>query len=198
MSLRICTDEHFVSTSAVTAFALGALPRLVLSQRVESAHDGEVKQLSDPVAFMDQTLRWRNDTGMAQQVFISVLRAPRSFVVSSPNALAVTDSYGVAMARSTSTPDADTVLGVDSVRARRNDFRAPGMAYQITYDDIPGGTSTVCVGELAPDREVAFRYVARVSTPGNWRTPDTDRTSLRLNYAELSLYTALPLEVPDV
>ncbi|WP_182349327.1 hypothetical protein [Tomitella gaofuii] len=191
MSTRVCVDEHFLSTNAMTGFALGTLPRLVVEQRAKSAHDGDVKQLSDPVVFIDMTLRWRNTTDLVQRAMVEVMMAPRQVVVSNPNAIAITDAYGCRIGTSTDLPEVDVSLGETKIRARRNDFRAPSMAFQTTFDDTGGGVVHVCPGVVKPGEEIAFRYLATVSTPGNWRQPDTPRMSVKLNYAMLSLFTAL-------
>lgn len=192
MSVRVCTDEHFMSTNALTAFAAGTLPRIAAEQRAESAHDGDIQQLADPVTMIDTTLRWRNSTGLPQQAVVEVDLAPRSLVVSNPNALSINDSFGVLIGASTEQPQIQNSLGESLFRARRNDFRAPSMAFQTSFDDQPGGAFTICPGVVPDGQELAFRYVCTVSTPGNWRDPNTPRMSVKVNYAALNLYTSMP------
>lgn len=192
MSVRVCTDEHFTSTSVLTAFALGVLPRLVTEQRAVSAHDGDIQQLADPLVMMDSTLRWRNDSGLDQQALVEVTMAPRSVVTSNPNAIAIRDDYGVAIGTAPDQPSTQSSLGEMLVRYRINDFRAPSMAFQTGFDDRPGGSVPLCVGVVPPGHELVFRYVCSVSTPGHWRTPDTPRMNVRVNYTALALYTSLP------
>lgn len=191
MSTRICVDEHFQSTNAMTSLAAGTLPRMVVEQRTASAHDGDIKQLSDPVVFMDSVLRWRNTTGMSQRAVVEVAASPRQIVVSNPNAIAVRDTYGCRIGVSPDQPDTNTILGETMVRARRNDFRAPSMAFQTTFDDSSPGVVHVCPGVVPDGEEIVFHYTSVVSTPGNWRQSDTPRMNVRLGFVVLTLFTAL-------
>lgn len=192
MSVRVCVDEHFTSTSLATTLSAGSLPRLVVQQRQESAHDGDIQQLSDPVTMIDTTLRWRNDTSVPQRVMAEVYMASRSFVVSNPNGIEVSDQYGVSVGDTTSRPALQNSLGDALFRSRVNDFRAPSMTYQSTFDDRPGGSVWLCMDRpIGPGREVAVRYVCTVATPGSWRQPKEQNMSVKVNYARLALFAAL-------
>lgn len=193
MSTRVCVDEHFTSTNIATMLASGTMPRLVTQQRSESSNDGDIQQLSDPVPMIDTTLRWRNDTDLDQQAVVEIYMAARSMVVSNPNALEVSDQYGIVIGSTTKEPDLQSSLGSSMTRSRLNDFRAPSMAFQTTFDDRPGGSVWLCPGTVGAGQEIAVRYFCSVTTPGTWRNPKEENMSVKVNYARIALFASIPM-----
>lgn len=148
-------------------------PRIVAEAFLESTKDGEIKRSPDPVTMIDGDLSWTNNTPDRQQVFVQVLRAPRSVVIQSPSTVVIHDAWSHAVGRS---PTADFPSVIQDTFGGKLQFDRPAAAaadlkYCRQFFDGDSAQAWVTVGVVEPQEAMHFRYLAAVQTPGVWTTP---------------------------
>lgn len=189
MSLRICTAEFMISDSVGTGFSAAWLPTMVAERLATSGKDGDVTQAPDQVEFISSEILWTNATDDPVHAMVSIGRASRSLVTSSPNTLVLDDAWTWDVGLS---PTAPTPYGTNSgVGIRWQSKQAfDSLIYTRFFRDFPDSTSYQDIGAIDPGDSVHFRYRCLFSTPGGWRTPVQPLMTAAARYARLRLWTA--------
>lgn len=189
MSLRICTAEFIVSDSTGTGFSQAWLPFLAADRMATSGKDGNVDRAPDQVPFIDSEILWTNTYADPVHPMVSIHRAPRSLVTSSPNTLVLDDAWTWDIGLS---PAAPTPLGTNSGVGVR--FQTRQSAYSLVYTrffrDFPDSVSYVEMDAVDPGQTLHFRYRCLYSTPGGWRTPVQPLHIAQARWARLRLWIA--------
>lgn len=190
MSLRICTAEFMVSTNRGTGMAESWLPRIVAERMVTSGRDGATERAPDQVAFIDTDLLWTNTTGDPQHLYMSVHRASRSLVTSTPNTVTLDDAWSFDVGDSPAAPIPAANDKGFGARIKRNRSTETTVSFCRLFRDIPDWVSNVDIGYIGPDESVHVRYRALYSTPGEWRTGNSARHEMYARWARLRLWAS--------
>lgn len=189
MSLKICAAEFMISDSVGTGFSQSFLPTVVATRDAVSGKDGNVDRAPDQVVFIDSEILWTNTYEDPVHVAVSVHRAPRSLVSSSPNTLVLDDAWTFDVGES---PNAPVPSGTNSGVGIRFQTRqnAYALVYTRIFRDFPDSVSYVEVGAVDPGQTVHFRYRCLFSTPGGWRTPVQPLHIAQARWARLRMWVA--------
>lgn len=189
MTLKVCTAEFVISDYTGTGFSQAWLPLVVADRMATSGKDGNVDRSPDQVPFIDSEILWTNSFTDPVHIAVSVHRAPRSLVTSSPNTLALDDAWTFDVGVS---PNAPIPFGTDNgvgIRvSTRQSFRS--LVYTRLFRDYPDWLSYVHVGVVDPGSTVHFRYRCLFSTPGGWRTPVQPLHIAQARWARLRMWAA--------
>jgi hypothetical protein len=189
MSLKVCTAEFMISDSSGMGFASSWLPTLVAERMAVSGRDGEVDRAPDQVPFIDSEILWTNNTDDTVHVMVSVHRASRSILSSSPNTLVLDDAWTSDIGVSPSAPaPAGTSNGVGARIKTRRSYQS--LIFSRIFRDYADWLSYVEVGAVDPGETVHFRYRCLFSTPGEWRTAVQPRYEAHARYTRLRMWTA--------
>src|SRR5690606_19455661 len=120
---------------------------------------------------------------------VSIHRAPRSLVTSTPNTLVLDDAWTWDIGVS---PNAPTPYGTNSgvgiqIQVRKS-FES--QQYCRMFRDFPDSVSYQDLGAVDPGETVHFRYRCLFSTPGVWRTPVQPLHTAAARWARTRLWTA--------
>lgn len=189
MSLKVCTAEFLLSDSTGMGFNAAWLPTLVAERMAVSGRDGEVDRAPDQVPFIDSEILWTNTTDDTVHVAVSVHRASRSLLSSSPNTLVIDDAWTSDIGLSPSAPaPAGTANGIGARIKTRRSYQS--LIFSRIFRDYADWVSYVEVGAVDPGDTVHFRYRALFSTPGEWRTAVQPRYEAHARYTRLRMWTA--------
>ncbi|AXQ60066.1 hypothetical protein NTR1_53 [Nocardia phage NTR1] len=189
MSLKVCTAEFMISDSIGTGFSQAWLPFMAAERMATSGKDGNVDRAPDQVPFIDSEILWTNSYDDPVHAMMSIQRAPRSLVTSSPNTLVLDDAWTSDIGLS---PSAPTPFGTNSgvgIRFQTRQSFNP-LIYTRFFRDFPDWTSYVELGAIDPGNTLHFRYRCLYSTPGGWRTPVQPLMLAQARYARLRLWIA--------
>lgn len=189
MSLKICTAEFLLSDSSGLGFTQNWLPTMVAERMAVSGRDGVVDRAPDPVPFIESELLWTNTGDSPVHAQMSVHRASRFLLSSSPNTLVLDDcwSFDIGLSPSAPTPTG-TSNGVGTRLKTRRSFET--LVFGRIFRDFPDWISYVEIGAIDPGDTVHFRYRCNFLTPGEWRTPVQPRHEANARWARLRLFTA--------
>lgn len=189
MSLKVCTAEFMISDSTGTGFAQTWLPTMVSERMAVSGRDGPVDRAPDQVPFIDSEILWTNTGDETVHTMMSVHRASRSLVSSSPNTLVLDDAWTFDIGESPSAPlPFGTSNGVGARVKTRRSYQP--LIFTRIFRDFPDWISYVHLGAVDPGDSLHFRYRCLFSTPGEWRTPVQPRHEAAARWARLRLFTA--------
>lgn len=189
MSLRICTAEFMISDSTGTGFSPAWLPTMVTERMATSGKDGNVDRAPDQVPFIESEILWSNRNSDPVHAMVSIHRAPRSLVSSSPNTLALDDAWTWDVDVSPNAPiPFGTTNGV-GIRFQTRQASRP-LIYSRIFRDFPDWVSYQDIGAVDPGETLHFRYRCLFSTPGSWRTPVQPLMVAQARRARLRLWTA--------
>ncbi len=198
MSIKVCSLEFMLSTVNGMGLANNWLPRLVAESFLESTKDGEISRSPDPVTMIDGDLSWLNNSQDHQQVFVTVLRAPRSVVAQSPATVVIHDAWSWAVGAS---PSADYPSVIQDTFGGKMQYDRPSVTpedlqYCRQFYDGDSSQALVNVGRLDPMESLHFRYLAAVQTPGVWTaaTEFEPRWEAHARWARLTAF-AVPVVV---
>lgn len=193
MGIRICTSEGMLSTTAGLGMARHWYPRIVAEAFLESTKDGEIKRSPDPVTMIDGDVSWTNNTLDPLNVFMQVLRAPRSVVIQSPSTVLIHDAWSFAVGKS---PTADYPSVYQDTFGGKLQFDRPSAAaadlqYCRQFYDCDSAQAWVTIGQVDPQESLHFRYLAAVQTPGVWTSPSEfeSRWEASARWARLLVFT---------
>lgn len=189
MSQRLCVAEWMVSDSNGTAFSQAWLPTLVAERMATSGKDGNVDRSPDQVPFIDSEILWTNTDEDPVHTMISIHRAPRSLVTSTPNTLVLDDAWTWDIGQS---PSAPTPYGTNSGVGLQVQIRKSFETQQYTrmFRDFPDSISYQDLGEVPPGQTVHFRYRCLFSTPGTWRAATQPLHVAQARWTRLRLWSA--------
>lgn len=173
MSVKICTSEYMLGTVKGLGMARSWFPRIVAEAFLESTKDGEIGRAPDPVTMIDGDLSWFNNNKGDQQVFVQVIRAPRSVVVQSPGTVVIHDAWSWAVGES---PTADYPSVIQDTFGGKTQYDRPSVVaadikYCRQFYDADSSAAWVNIGIVKSMESLHFRYLAAVQTPGIWTTP---------------------------
>lgn len=189
MSLKICTAEFLISDSNGTSMTQAWLPTVVAERMATSGKDGNVDRAPDQVPFIDSEILWTNSYDDPVHTMISIHRAPRSIVTSTPNTLVLDDAWTWDIGLS---PSAPLPFGTNSgvgIRLQTTQSFNP-VIYSRFFRDFPDSVSYQDLGAVDPGDSLHFRYRCLFSTPGVWRTPVQPLMIAQARWARLRLWTA--------
>lgn len=173
MSLKVCTSEFMLSTTAGVGLRKSWLPRLVNSAFLESTKDGDIERSPDPVQMIDGDLTWFNNSKDDQVVDVMVHRAPRSIVAQNPVTVIILDGWSFDIGEA---PDADfPSLEQDwfggKVQIDRPNVAAADLLFGRYFFDADDCQTWVHLGLVPAQQAFHFRYLCSVQTPGLWTKP---------------------------
>lgn len=189
MSLRVCTAEFMASDSTGLGFARSWLPTMVAERMAVSGRDGTADRAPDQIPFIDTEILWSNTTDDTVHVNVSVHRASRFLLSSSPNTMVLDDAWSFDIGESPSAPTpggTSNGIGV-RVKTRRS---TQALAFSRVFRDFTDWVSYVEVGAVDPGDSVHFRYRCLFSTPGEWRTAVQPRHEANARWARLRMFTS--------
>jgi len=189
VSLKVCTSEFLISDSRGLEFSPGWLPSLVAERMAVSGKDGNVDRSPDQVPFIDSEILWTNSGDDSVHTMVSIHRAPRSIVTSTPNTLVLDDAWTWDIGVS---PSAPLPFGTNSgvgIRFQTTQSFNP-VIYTRLFRDFPDSVSYQDLGEVPPGETVHFRYRCLFSTPGNWRAPVQPLLLASARWARLRLWSS--------
>lgn len=189
MSLKICTAEFMISDSRSTGFSQAWLPQLAAERLATSGKDGNVDRAPDQVPFIESEILWTNRYADPVHTCVSIHRAPRTLVTSSPNTLVLDDAWTWDIGVS---PSAPAPYGTNSgvgVRFQTRESSRP-LIYTRFFRDFPDSVSYQDLGAVDPGHTLHFRYRCLFSTPGGWRTPVQPLMLAQARWARLRLWTS--------
>lgn len=170
-------------------FTTSWLPTLVTERMAVSGRDGTADRAPDQVPFIDTDILWSNTSTDTVHVVVSVHRASRSLVSSSPNTLVLDDAWTFDIGPSPSAPPpSGTSNGIGTRAKTRRSTQS--LAFTRIFRDYPDWVSYVEVGAVDPGMSVHFRYRALFSTPGEWRTAVQPRHEVFARWARLRMFTS--------
>lgn len=187
---QICTAEWMVSGASGVGLSSAWLPRLVTERFVPSVRDGAVDRTPDPIPFIDAELSWTNTTGTDQHVNVSVHKASRSLVTSSPNTLVLDDAIAWSVARNPKVPAPVAAISGAGTRLKTTQSRSSAMKYGRLYTDFDDHIDYVHIGRIAPGYTLQFRYRCLFSTPGEWRAALQPKHEAYARWARLRLWAS--------
>jgi hypothetical protein len=173
VSVKVCTSEYMLGTVGGLGLSKSWFPRVVAEAFLESTKDGEIKRAPDPVTMIEGDLSWTNNHRDAQDVFVQVLRAPRSVVAQSPGTVVIHDAWSWAVGQA---PTADFPSVIQDTFGGKLQFDRPSAAaadlvYCRQFFDCDSSQAWVTVGRVEPQESLHFRYLSAVQTPGVWTSP---------------------------
>lgn len=187
MSLRICTAEFLLSDNRGTGFSQSWLPTVVAERMAVSSKDGAVDRAPDQVPFIESEILWTNSFDETVHVGVSVHRAGRFLLTSSPNTLVLDDAWTFDVGVS---PSAALPFGTNSgvgVRCKTRQSFNP-LIFSRFFRDFPDSVSYVEVGAVDPGETAHFRYRCLFSTPGEWRAAVQPRYEAAARFTRLRMF----------
>ena len=171
--IRPCTAEYMLAVPGAMGMRRNWFPRIVAERFLTSSKDGEIKRSPDPVTMIEGDLTWFNNSPDDQDVFVQVLRAPRSFVAQSPGTVTIHDAWSHAVGVDP-TADYPSVMQDTSggrMQVDRPETVAEDLKYGRFFFDTDTSQVWVPIGVVPSMQLLHFRYIAAVQTPGVWTTP---------------------------
>lgn len=171
--IRPCTAEYMLAVPGAMGMRRNWFPRIVAERFLTSTKDGEIKRSPDPVTMIEGDLTWFNNSPDDQDVFVQVLRAPRSFVAQSPGTVTIHDAWSHAVGVDP-TADYPSVMQDTSggrMQVDRPETVAEDLKYGRFFFDTDTSQVWVPIGVVPSMQLLHFRYIAAVQTPGVWTTP---------------------------
>lgn len=189
MSLKLCTAEFMISDTKGTGFCQSWLPVEAAERLAVSGKDGNADRAPDQVPFIDSEIIWTNSYPDPVHASVSIGRAPRTIVTSSPNTLVLDDAWTWDIGVS---PDAPAPFGTNSGVGYRFQTRQSfnTLLYTRALRDFPDSVSYVDPGFIGPGETLHFRYRCLFSTPGGWRTPVQPLMIAQARFARLRLWVS--------
>ncbi len=187
---QLCTAEFLVSDSQGFGFSRSWLPSIVAERFVASTRDGSVDRAPDAVPFIDADLVWTNEFTDPVHLSLSLHRASRSFVESSPNTLALDDALSWDIGATPNAPLPTAVRNGVGTRLKRQRFSNSTIFYGRSFADYDDFVSYHDIGLIEPAETVQVRYRCLFSTPGEWRVPLSPRHEVFARWARLRLWSA--------
>lgn len=173
MSIRLLTSEHILSTVDGIGMRRNWAPRVVAEAFLESTKDGEIERAPDPVTMMSGTLTWFNNSQTAQAVEVTVHRAPRSIVSTSPVTVCILDAWThqVGVSPQADYPSLERDQFGGKMQLDRPEIVAADLLFGRLFGDQDDCQTRVDVGRVPAMQSMHFRYLCAVQTPGLWTKP---------------------------
>lgn len=171
--IKTCVAEYMLATPGAVGMRRNWFPRIVAERFLASSRDGEMKRSPDPVTAIDGDLTWFNNSPDPQDVFVQVLRAPRSIVAQNPSTVVIHDAWSWAVGEDP-TADYPSVMQ-DTVGGRMQIDRASVAPADVKFGrffyDFDTSQEWVPVGIVPSMQLLHFRYLCAFQTPGVWTAP---------------------------
>lgn len=171
--IRVCTAEYMLTTPGAVGMRRNWFPRIVSERFLTATRDGAIKHCPDPVTTIEGDLTWFNNSPDDQDMFVQVLRAPRTVVSQSPGTVVIHDAWswavGVDPAADYPSVMQDTMGG--RLQYDRPETIAADLKYGRFFFDYDSHQTWVPIGVVPSMQTLHFRYLAAVQTPGVWTTP---------------------------
>ena len=173
MTVKICTSEYMLSTTDGLGMRRNWFPRIVAERFLGSTKDGEIKRAPDPVTTIEGSMSWFNNSPDPQDVFVQVLRAPRTVVAQSPSTVVIHDAWSWAVGENPSADYPSVMQDTTGGRMQidRPSVEAKKLKYGRFFYDSDSTSSWVPIGVVPSMHSLHFRYLAAIQTPGVWTTP---------------------------
>lgn len=170
-----------------------SVPRMVLSERVNSVGDGAYTQqtILPGKIMMNTTLTWINDAPIEQMVMLRVTRAYRDIVVSNPNAVQIRDRWTHRIGGAStvaSDPDPSQLLQSQmgaSMDLSTNFFSTPLFGRLYIWRD--SNTVEDWLGVVPPGQRIVVRYRCTLWTPPPWADNASNNSPLHTANVRWSL-----------
>lgn len=171
--IKVCAAEYMIATPGGVGMRRNWFPRIVAERFLTSSRDGEIKRCPDPVTMIEGDLSWFNNSPDPQDLFVQIMRAPRTIVAQSPETVVIHDawSYAIGVDPTADYPSVaqDTVGG--RMQLDRPEIVAADLKYGRFFFDFDSSQTWVKIGVVPTMQLLHFRYLAAVQTPGVWTTP---------------------------
>ena len=171
--IKVCANEYMIAAPGGVGMRRNWFPRIVAERFLTSSRDGEIKRCPDPVTMIEGDLSWFNNSPDPQDLFVQIMRAPRTIVAQSPETVVIHDawSYAIGVDPTADYPSVaqDTVGG--RMQLDRPEIVAVDLKYGRFFFDFDSSQTWVKIGVVPTMQLLHFRYLAAVQTPGVWTTP---------------------------
>lgn len=173
MSIKVCTSDHIVSTTAGMGMRRSWLPGYLKGSYLLSTKDGEIERSPDPVTMIEGDLSFYNGSGGPREVWVSVQRAPRSIVTTQPATVILQEAYTFDIGVDPSAEEPSVFR--DAFGGKMQTDKAATSGKDLKYgryflDDLDSLVKVPC-GVVPVGQGLHFRYICAVQTPGVWTTP---------------------------
>lgn len=186
---NVCLDENLTTDDAGQPWMQPwAMPRLVADERALSGGDGAIlKPLTTPPGklLIEHKVRWRNDTPVDQPVMMRVIRGPRYWLTSQPNAIQFRDRWTYAVDAEPEEPLTTSIFDGrcgSAIDFGTNSVAEPNPGQQRMWLDV-NTADTWLPYELAPNELFTMWYRCYVWTPGPWSDNANKNTPQHTAYA---------------
>lgn len=201
MSIKVCTSEHVISTTAGMAMRRTWFPSYLKGAYLLSTKDGEIQRSPDPVTMIEGDLAFYNNSPAALDVWVTVQRAPRSIVTTQPGTVILQEAYTFDVGIDPSAEEPSVFR--DAFGGKMQTDKAATSGKDLKYgryflDDLDSLVKVPC-GTVPAEQGLHFRYICAVQTPGVWTTPTEEPPRYEANARYVRLFAdSLPvLEVEE-
>jgi hypothetical protein len=171
--IKPCVESYMLAEPGAMGMRRNWFPRIVSERFLTSTRDGEIKRSPDPVTAIEGDLTWFNNSPDDQDVFVQVLRAPRTVVAQNPNTVIIHDawSWAVGVDPTADYPSVmqDTMGG--KLQIDRPETAPADIRYGRFFFDFDACQAWVAIGVVPSMQLLHFRYIAAFQTPGVWTAP---------------------------
>lgn len=190
MTVTVCTLEALISGPTGVEFSRGWLPSMVAERFVSSTKDGVVDRAPDPVTFIETDLTWTNNTDSVVHLQGQLHRGSRGIVTSNPNTVVLTDGFSYATGVSPHASVPDTTDWGFGGRLKTTSSAQASPRFSRLFLDADDSMVYVDMGSLAPGVSVHIRYACVLTTPQEWRVPNTPRHEAFARWARVRLFAS--------
>lgn len=171
--IKACVAEFMIAEPGAMGMRRNWFPRIVSERFLTATKDGEIKRCPDPVTTIEGDLTWFNNSPDYQEVFVQVLRAPRTVVAQNPNTVIIHDAWSWAVGED---PTADYPSVMQDTMGGKLQIDRPEVApkdlqFARFFYDFDASQAWVAIGIVPSMQLLHFRYLAAFQTPGVWTTP---------------------------
>ena len=171
--IKTCTAEYMLAAPGAVGMRRNWFPRIVAERFLASSRDGEMKRSPDPVTAIEGDMTWFNNSPDPQDVFVQVLRAPRSVLAQNPSTVVIHDAWSWAVGEDP-TADYPSVMQ-DTMGGRlqidRGSVAAADVKFGRFFYDFDSCQAWVPIGIVPSMQLMHFRYLCAFQTPGVWTAP---------------------------
>lgn len=200
---NVCVDENLTTDQAgLLMMQPWAVPRLVADVKAVSGGDGKMapEQTLPGKLLIDLKAKWRNDSPLESMVLVRVIRGPRSWVTSNPNAIQFRAAWTWVIDPEDILPSLPTVTSIlqsqvgSAIDAGTNSVAEPTPGRQWVWAEA--SCSDEWIGPVPPGQMLNVWFRTYVWTPPPWSDNANKNSPVHIaaaNWARVQL-TAFPTQ----
>ena len=190
---RVCVDEHITSDDAGLLYPQPwSVPRLVIDAKGISTADGTMYPETTLPGKLCIEIKdhWRNTTPLESMLLVRVVRGPRAWLVSNPNAIQFRDRWTYTMDPDNITPEEPVTTGIydtqvgSAIDVGTNSVAEPNPGRQWCWADVQ--MQDRWIGPLQPGERFNIWYRCYVWTPPPYSNNGNKNSPQHLAYASYS------------